>query len=721
MFYTAIAVSLPNYTEHQPLYRHTPAERAQNAAATRPGHRDTIKTASQMIIGISSVTMQHTRSSFMLYRPATLQFARLCGGIGRAMLLVAASMFMLQGCSTGKGPASEQQLNVPDNIQDSRARRLLAAGNFIAASDRYSRLAKRSIDPLEEQDFLLIAAEILYDRGLVDDAAVKLAAIPTPALSEPLQHRYMILQARDALFNSDPDAALTSLPEPETVTDPFHRARVYEVRSQSYRRLQDPDAELVSRIALDQLLTNPETTDKNHAQIWQLLTTQPIPDLREMTTNVGDDVYLGWVELALAHATSGINADQRAANLQQWQTNYPQHPATARFLGLIYDPARFGGFTVSQNDIRQIAVLLPVSAEGIGSAAQAVRDGIVTAYQNSQDSRVVPVLRFYDTASGLPIRDIYRQAISDGANAVIGPLRKDAVAAIATQRNVPVPTLTLNYVEQLASGSIKNVVQFGLAPEDEARSAARRARAEQYQKAIVLQSDDSRGDRESRAFQQEMLLTGGDIIYTAVLPVDEFDYSRQIRDALLITQSDQRFRGVSNVIGKKLFFEPSIRDDVDVIFLAVTHEQARSVRPQLSFFRASQVPKLATSRITPNEDDPRAVADLNGIYYSDSPWSLDPEMKNDILYRQIHELFPEGVDVFDKLYALGIDAYMLIGQLPNLANPLAPPLRGYTGNLKLAADGRIRRELIWAQFLDGEVQGVENISVTTPMFSNGGQ
>ena len=328
----------------------------------------------------------------------------------------------------------------------------------------------------------------------------------------------------------------------------------------------------------------------------------------------------------------------------------------------------------------------------------------------------VPELRFVDVGlNPTYARGAYESAVREGADAVVGPLRKEAVAAIVTQRRIPVPTVTLNTVEYAgapAGGELENAIQFGLAPEDEARAAASRAMALSLDEAIVLQSDDSRGEREGRAFAEAMHARGGDVVHTAVLPRGRYDYSDEIRAALEIDDSDARFRAVSRAIGQRLFFEPAIRDDVDVVFLALTGEQARSVRPQLDFFRASAIPRLATSRVASAEPDERADRDLNTIYYADAPWTLDRSLDDDPLKRSILDAFPAATGAYGRLYALGSDAWLLVTRLDELAGGASLP--GFTGELSLGADGRIRRALDWAQYQEGVAVPVESVDSPEP-------
>ena len=216
-----------------------------------------------------------------------------------------------------------------------------------------------------------------------------------------------------------------------------------------------------------------------------------------------------------------------------------------------------------------------------------------------------------------------------------------------------------------------------------------------------------------------MFAYGGDVVHVAVLPVDEYDYSKQIKDALQITQSDARFRALSRAIDTKLFFEPDIRPDVDVIFLAwVLSRHARSDHNWISF-HAVDVPRLGTSRVAGSDDDIKKNRDLNSIFYPEAPWVLRESMQNDPLRMQIVNNFPNAVGAYAKLYALGADAYKVINNLNELSN--GGRLEGFTGDLELSGAGYIRRHLDWAQYQEGVSVGVKRIDAETlPDIRSGG-
>lgn len=627
--------------------------------------------------------------------------------VGAMACALAAIVGLASGCASSAP-------TLPDDpsfasVSDPGARLQLQRGNPVGAADVYTARARSSRTEDDRQDNLLIAAEILYDRGLAEPGRERLDAVPLELVNPEFVQRRNILVAKARLFAEDPDGALEALPQPDDVPTALHRARVYETLAQAHARRDDHDQELLARIGLESQLVDPVLIERAKTSTWQQLTSLPLSALQRLTTNVRGDVYQGWVELALANADAGSELSDRRSAFAQWQTLFPDHPAGGNFLAAIESPDEFGGFSTGGTNIATVAVLLPLTDSRTASASAAIRDGMIAARNEAGKRSSVPDLRFYDVGVNPAFaRTAYENAVRDGANAIIGPLRKDAVAAIVTQRRVAVPTITLNTVDSIGNTSSgENLIQFGLAPEDEARASAARAMALSLTNAIVLQSDDSRGDREARAFQEAMFARGGDVVHVSVLPNDQFDYSEQIREALAIDASDNRFRRLSSTLGERLFFEPAIRQDVDMVFLALSNEQARSVRPQLDFFRARALPRFSTSRVAALNDNAKVNRDLNTIFYTDAPWILDPEVQRDPVRQAIVNTFPSANGVFGRLYALGADAWTLVNALEAVA--AGERIEGLTGELSLGSDGRVHRQLDWAQYQDGTAVRVESI------------
>ena len=91
---------------------------------------------------------------------------------------------------------------------------------------------------------------------------------------------------------------------------------------------------------------------------------------------------------------------------------------------------------------------------------------------------------------------------------------------------------------------------------------------------------------------------------------------------------------------------------------------------------------------------------MEELLICDLPWMLDPAERESRLFRHVNALWPQSGSLA-RLYALGIDAYQLwLNRQELMTNPEFA-LRGKTGTLSLEGGNRIRRQLDWAQFIDG--------------------
>jgi len=271
------------------------------------------------------------------------------------------------------------------------------------------------------------------------------------------------------------------------------------------------------------------------------------------------------------------------------------------------------------------------------------------------------------------------------------------VINLTAGNRIAVPTLSLNYIGEGLTGHA-NLFQFGLLPEDEARDAAQFAYSENFRKAVVFASDSSISQRLAQAFETAFTDAGGSVITAEAIAADSYDYSQQLTKTLDIDSSYARERRLERLLDTTIEFEPAIRSDIDVIFMAVDSEQALLLRPQLQFHRAGKLPLISTSQVYSGTPDPDRDGDLTGVIYNDIPWNLTDATINSNLYSTIalnHQ------DSIQKLVALGIDAYALHQQLDNMRLDPSISVNGKTGALTLAEGNRIRRRLQWAEFQDG--------------------
>lgn len=353
---------------------------------------------------------------------------------------------------------------------------------------------------------------------------------------------------------------------------------------------------------------------------------------------------------------------------------------------------------------RQIALLLPFRG-GYRKAAEAVRDGFIAAWHDAGDYK--PALRIYD-ANALNVEQIYGQAVAEGANFVVGPLEKQAIAELAKLTDLPVPVLALNQAragpgEKPAAGPgvLPSLMQFGLSPEGEARQVAQRARLDGRGKALVIVPNDPWGQRLHLAFRDAWLPLGGTVLERISYDPQSKDYSLPVRRLLNIDASEERARRLRRKLNVALRSEARLRQDADMIFMAAFPVSARQLVPQFRFHKAEGLPVYATSHVFTGSVNPQADADMNEIMFADLPWILLPRAGASSLRALVDEHF-HASSAYRRLHALGVDAFHLIPHLPRLALDGAASFAGATGLLSMAGDGRINRQLLWSRIVNGK-------------------
>jgi outer membrane PBP1 activator LpoA protein len=306
-----------------------------------------------------------------------------------------------------------------------------------------------------------------------------------------------------------------------------------------------------------------------------------------------------------------------------------------------------------------------------------------------------PEIILYDSGSG-DISRLLDQAISDGCELAIGPLRKEKLNELISQhpKMMPIPTLALNRIEgdQFPSG----LYQFGLNPQDEAQQIAGIARNKGLQRAMIITPEGNWGSKVAQAFAQRWQQAGGYISDSTNFNAKSNDYSKRIKQLLHIDQSEQRRRRLQQIIGMTPYFEPYRRSDADMIFLVARPNEGRAVKPLLAYHYAGDLPVYATSHIYRGNTDRSRDQDINGIHFVDIPWVFN----SDSAIRQAINAHFARSDAFQRMYALGVDSFRLHMRINQLRTG-SGQVFGETGTLTLNPLGQIERELTLAEIRGG--------------------
>ncbi len=555
------------------------------------------------------------------------------------LLVVATSLLLFACAGSSVGPDREAPLLVVDeplplpvegeqiNLKAiDKVTRLAKADSLLAARYERNQLVLADLDASTLLFIDSVLAWFSGDTGLADQLLTNLARDNTAALDLVLQER----EARQAL-RGDWLAAAETL---------FQR---------THARSGNRHDEAVSDRLFGYLLRlDTATISKASRGAWD-------PNWRK------------WLQMQIVYRES-------PAALAAWMTvpnALPRHPAIPQHV------KRW----VTAETADHIALLLPLEGR-LASAGEAILSGAIDQlYFLFPDPSSRPTLTTLNSTQPASIGELYRQAVADGADLIIGPLIKEDVALLWKLAQRTVPVIALNHTDSLAGSSNGNWMSLSLALEDEARQIADVAFGQACRHAIVVGMNSDRGARLLSSFTDRWTQHGGRI--RGQLVVDNpADTNTAMGKLLGSGSSDQRIRAVERAFDLPVDARARGRSDFECIFmLAPDAATARTWRPLLVFHMTGEVPVYATSAINDGVADTRN-RDLNSVVFVETPAMLPPEM----------------TDRLGRLRALGRDALTLAQHWQQTTETTQWVVRGQTGLLRRKQDGSVERELELATF-----------------------
>ncbi|MDP6855023.1 MAG: penicillin-binding protein activator [Arenicellales bacterium] len=569
---------------------------------------------------------------------------------------------------------------------------------------------------IEEQQNFLAAAERFAHGGMLDPARAVLDNIEPTVLDAWMANQFQLLQAQVRILERRNADALRIVDRlVKTQLDSRQALRAHGLALQAHI------ASGSSRAALTSLRGMPNNPGDDawlaalYHRLWnhlsQLETEQLTLAADPVTTHPTD---AGWLKLARLYADKGWDLRGLSNSIDQWLKSWPNHPATHHVVPKLLPEGQ-----CTTQEVQQIALLLPLTSAYRG-AAEAFRDGF-HALRRRDSNPAKPVLRDYDFGDKIDlVPAYYEQAIRDGADVVIGPLGRAAVARLAGLTELPVPTVLLGATgAPLQSGALA----FDLSVENDARALAERARAAGFSRAMILQAQTDQQRRAAEAAAARWAELGGTLTARATFPVDISDYSTIMEQLFGFNFSLARARALQNAIGKntRIRFSPRRRQDIDVVFLLADQAQARLLKPQIDFHRAHKLPVYTLSGVFSGKADAVNDLDLEGVIFADMPWMVRRGGRFASARQQFTLNTPYRESVLDRLFALGMDAYALscfgpqMQQRPGLTYP------GATGTLSIDDTGRIDRSPDWLRFVRATPVALPTPPGPIAPFSNVGQ
>jgi len=595
-----------------------------------------------------------------------------------APLLAVVALALLFGCAQSPQRADSPAQTPAQIRQAEQAAAFEAQGNFTAAAAVYDKLAASTGSPLRDR-WLLRAADARLQGNDVAGAEKILGQAQPAQLPPSDQLLRRLIAAEIHLARKQGGPAVKLLKSRPTASDPIDlRKRFSSVRAQALRLTGDRIGSAWELSQLDLLET--KRVDRADNQLLLLRTLATLPDATLKRANRGErSTFDGWLDLTLILDTYLQSPQGAAPLLANWKKAYPNHPALP---DLFKSYAAGGG--LRPGTVENIAVLLPSSGR-FAAAADVIKEGILTAYYAAPEANR-PELRFYDSSDPTRIRGLVKKAVAEGAGAIIGPLQKPAVEKL-TQGGIPaVPVLTLNWAPRITA-TPANLFQFGLAPEDEATQAADKARADGASTAMALVPQGEWGERLLRSFTARWTQLGGRISAQGTYDPTRNDFSGSLKKLL------RQAGGAGNSAGN------------NALFLATTGDKARQLWPQVQFHTKADKPTYTTSHVFTGRFNHPEDLDLVGLQFSDIPWVLAPSGRGAVPPDQL----TGQNSAVARLFALGMDSYLLLDKLSRMQASTSTRVAGATGDLYLDRNNRIHRRLMWARIT---AQGIQNLGFT---------
>ncbi len=421
--------------------------------------------------------------------------------------------------------------------------------------------------------------------------------------------------------------------------------------------------------------------------IWNNLNQYSEQQLSSQNVSPDEAVFDGWIQLALYNKSLASDIPQLRNSLKNWLDENPQHPAAT------YTPKSIDDI-LSLEIVKPMntALLLPLSGK-FAPQAKLIRDGFILEMMNDKQRDENATLTVIDTNASTA-QDIEDKIIEKNIDFIVGPLIKENVEKLQSAQShfsTPIPTLALNIPEELEPGI--NTCYVALSPEQEVAQAASHLFDKGYRYPLILAPAGHLGNRVVEAFNKEWKQYSDNKVAVSLFG-DKRQLQRNINEVFGLQDSQQHIAQMESLLGMKLESQPRSRRDVDSVYIVANSAELTLIKPfiEVAINPDTTPPKLfSNSRSNSGETQ---YEDLSGVAYSDLPILIDPEPE---LEAQMEELWPKDSNAEKRLQALGIDAYRLLEQLPQMKVVSGYTIQGETGVLSIDDNCVINRQLSWTE------------------------
>ncbi|WP_040976470.1 penicillin-binding protein activator [Necropsobacter massiliensis] len=531
-----------------------------------------------------------------------------------------------------------------------------------ANSDFYMNKIEQTNDNEDKQTYKLLAARVLVTENKIPQAQALLAELKD--LNDEQLLDKSIIDANIAAIKGKNKSAQTQLTAINlALLSPSQKSRYYEVVARIAENRNDPIDAVKARIQIDSYLTDTQRKQANNDRTWALLRSTNKGVINN-TAAEGNAALGGWLALAKAYNDNLNQPAQLSQALQNWKNSYPNHTAAYLF------PTELQGlFNFQQTSLNQIALLLPLSGD-----AQLIGNTIKQGFDHARGNSAVQV-QVFDTIA-TPIDSILAQVKQQGINTVVGPLLKQNVDAVLNNPSAVQGLSVLSLNSTANARAIGQLCYYGLAPEDEAESAANRVWNDGIRNPLVIVPQSDLGQRTASAFNVRW-------------------------QQLAATDANIKFYNKADDISFAL--QSGLSENAQGLYIVATSEQLSEIKTVIDN-SGSHLKLYASSRSNSSNNGPEYRLLMNGLQFSDIPFFKDTESEQ---YKQV-EALTNGDYSLMRLYAMGSDAWLLINQFNELRQVPGFSVTGLTGILSAGPNCNVERDMTWFQYQNGGITVLSN-------------
>ncbi|MBO1923684.1 penicillin-binding protein activator [Thiomicrorhabdus sp. 6S3-12] len=325
-----------------------------------------------------------------------------------------------------------------------------------------------------------------------------------------------------------------------------------------------------------------------------------------------------------------------------------------------------------EEEIRNVAVFLPMQSK-FKPVAEQIQNGILKAYYRNENLNRKLRLNFYDSTDITQVSSLYFQAKQEGADVIIGPLRKNAVEQLQgfDDRNI----VALNTIDGITS-----FTQFSLKSSDKIQQLAEGFAQQQYRMLGILNSDE----KENALNAALLASVWNQPPQQSLVQVSYSDEKPELRKAFdqLVNASNsiERKNTLRWTIGEKVEFYPRVREDLNAIVVFDSANRLAVINPQKGLYLLKTPVYTATELNQQNLKALKNNHDLKEVELLTQPVTLNPE------------------DLQGTFEAFGWDSLQVAANLPKLKKG-ACLSNTKTGYLRIV-DNQVQQTLVWAKFDD---------------------